>query len=319
MKMRKNLFNYGFSIFFVMAILFSACKKDDEKPVFPISATIFKSVVDKQVAFTGLTHSAVSWTWDFGDGKTSTDQNPVHVYDVGGYYKAKLTATDAKGNTANAEVSLAIALTPYAMLTGDRTVAGYKGKTWRLTTNHTTNTDYLANCDATFTTAKGTPKPLPNGIFSQLGMALAYKDEFTFNYDGTYTHNNANSGGSSFSGIINQMVLNGGKDITNTNGKDYGMCLAKYTPETGAKFTYAQTEDLTITSVYGSGGKLTFKGVSTLDFSGTEFVGFRDVQRKVILNKITDTSMQLTLFMAAGQSYFPANTHALILSFEVVK
>jgi len=318
MKMRKNLFNYGFSIFFVMAILFSACKKDDEKPVFPISATIFKSVVDKQVAFTGLTHSAVSWTWDFGDGKTSTDQNPVHVYDVGGYYKAKLTATDAKGNTANAEVSLAIALTPYAMLTGDRTVAGYKGKTWRLTTNHTTNTDYLAKSDATFTNATEY-KPLPNGVFSQLGAGDAYKDEFTFYYDGTYVHNNSKSGGSSFSGIVNQLALNKGKDITNPSAQKYGMCMAKYTPETGAKFTYVQTEDLTITSVYGSGGKLTFKGVSTLDFSGTEFVGFRDVQRKIIVNKITDTSMQLTMFMAADQSYFPANTHALLLSFEVVK
>jgi hypothetical protein len=59
--------------------------------------------------------------------------------------------------------------------------------------------------------------------------------------------------------------------------------------------------------------------VSTLDFTGTEFIGFRDVQRKIILNKITDNSMQLIMFMAAGQSYFPANTHALILSFEVVK
>jgi len=137
MKMRKNLFHYGFTIFFVMAFLLSSCKKEEEKPVFPLSATIFKSVSDKQVAFTALTHSAVSWSWDFGDGKTSTEQNPVHVYDIGGYYKAKLTATDASGAAATAEVSLAIALTPYAMLTGDRTVAGYKGKTWRLTTNHT--------------------------------------------------------------------------------------------------------------------------------------------------------------------------------------
>lgn len=317
--MENKLIRVGFTAVFLMAFLFFSCKKDEEKPVFPLSATIFKSVKDKQVAFTALTHSATSWTWDFGDGKTSTEQNPVHVYDVGGYYKAKLTATDASGAAATAEVSLAIALTPYAMLTGDRTVAGYKGKTWRLTTNHTTNSDYLANSDATFTTAKGTPKPLPNGIFSQLGMALAYKDEFTFNYDGTYTHNNTNSGGSSFSGIINQMVLNGGKDITNTNGKDYGMCLAKYTPQAGAKFTFVNKEDLTIASVYGAGGKLTYSGVSTLDFTGTEFVGFRDVQRKIIVNKITDTSMQLTMFMAAGQSYFPANTHALILSFEVVK
>jgi len=317
--MKKQSILYGLTVILMMALLLSSCTKETESPAFPLSAQIFKSVTDKQVAFTALTHSATSWSWNFGDGKTSNDQNPVHVYEQGGYYKAKLTARDDNGNSVSKEVSLAIALTPYALLTGDRTVDGYKGKTWRLTTNHTTNSDYFANCDATLSAASGTPKPLPNGVFSQLSMANAYKDEFTFNYDGTYVHNNSNSGGSSFSALINQVVLNGGAGITNMNGQDYGMCLAKYTPESGAKFTYVASEDLTVASVYGSGGKLTFIGVSTLDFSGTEFIGFRDVQRKIIVNKISDSSMQLILFMSASQKYYPANTHALILSFEVVK
>jgi hypothetical protein len=315
----KKLIRFLFFSCIIGTTLFQSCTKDPDKPTWPLSALIFHSVNDKQVAFTALTHSATSWSWDFGDGKTSSEKDPVHVYEVGGYYKAKLTASDGSGNSTTQEVSLAIALTPYALLTGDHTLPGYKGKTWKLTTNHTTNTDYLANCDAALTTAKGTPKPLPNGVFGQLGMPESYKDEFTFNYDGSYIHNNTNNNGTSFSGLINQVVLNGGKDITNMSGKDYGMCIAKYTPETGAKFTFVAKEDLTIASVYGAGGKLTFKDVSTLDFTGTEFIGFRDVQRKIILNKITDNSMQLIMFMAAGQSYFPANTHALILSFEVVK
>ena len=115
------------------------------------------------------------------------------------------------------------------------------------------------------------------------------------------------------------MILNGGKDITNAAGQNYGMCLAKYTPQTGAKFTYVEKEDLTVASVYGAGGLLTFKNVRTLNFTGTEFVGFRDVQRKIILNKINNESMQLIMFMAAAQKYFPANTNVLVLSFEIVK
>jgi len=59
--------------------------------------------------------------------------------------------------------------------------------------------------------------------------------------------------------------------------------------------------------------------VSTLDFSGTEFIGFRDFQRKVIVNKITDTRMQLIMFMAASPDHLPLNTHAVILTFEVVQ
>jgi uncharacterized membrane protein len=298
----------------------TSCTDEIDRPVFPISATIFHSIKDKQVAFTALTHSAVSWQWDFGDGKTSTEQNPVHVYEKGGYYKATLTAKDANGATATSTVDLALSLTAYNYLTGNPNAEGYKGKTWKLTTNHTTNTDYLGNCDANLTTAAGTPKPLPNGVFgSAIGMPDVYKDEFTFYFDGTYKHDNSKSGGSSFSAILNQIVLNGGKDITNQNGKSYGMCMAKYTPETGAKFTFVEKEDLTVSSGYGAGGKLTFKNVSTLDFTGTEFVGFRDVQRKIIVNKISDTSMQLIMFMAASDKAIGVNTHVLVLSFEVVK
>lgn len=316
----KRKFNLKALIFIFMTtfILFS-CSKDESRETFPLSATIFHSVKDKQVAFTALTHSAASWRWDFGDGKNSTEQNPVHVYEKGGYYKAVLVATDANGLTVTSKINLALNLSSFNYLTGNPNEPGYKGKTWKLATNHTTNTDYLGNCDAALTTAAGTPKPLPNGVFGQLGFPDCYKDEFTFYYDGTYMHNNSKSNGSSFSALLNQMVLNGGKDITNMAGKDYGMCLAKYTPETGAKFTYVEKEDLTVSSVYGAGGKLTFKDVSTLNFTGTEFVGFRDAQRKIIVNKINDVSMQLIMFMAAGQKYYPANTHVLILSFEVVK
>lgn len=318
--MKNSTFIQKLTFLMLSVFLFASCDDELDRPVFPISATIFHSVKDKQVAFTALTHSAVSWSWDFGDGQTSTEQNPVHVYSKGGYYQAILNATDASGNKAADTINLALDLKPINYLTGNQNVPGYKGKTWKLTTNHTTNTDYLANSDATFTVVSGTPKPLPNGIFaSAFGMGDVYKDEFTFYFDGTYKHNNAGSGGSSFSALLTQIVLNGGKDVTNMNGKDYGLCLAKYTPESNAKFTFVEKEDLTIASVYGAGGSLTFKNVSTLNFTGSEFVGFRDVQRKVIVNKINDGSMQLIMFMAGSQKYYPANTNALILSFEVVK
>jgi hypothetical protein len=316
----KNRFFFRELTFLLFGIfLVTSCTDEIDRPVFPISATISHSVKDKQVAFTALTHSAVSWSWTFGDGKTSTEQNPVHVYEKGGYYKATLVATDASGATATSEVDLALNLSAINYLTGNPVAPGYKGKTWRLATNHTTNTDYLGNCDAALTTAAGTPKPLPNGVFGQLGFPDCYKDEFTFFYDGKYVHDNTKSGGSSFSALLNQMVLNGGKDVTNVAGKAYGMCLAKYTPEAGAKFTFVEKEDLLVTSAYGAGGKMTFKNVSTLDFTGTEFVGFRDVQRKIIVNKINDTSMQLIMFMAASDKAIGINTHVLVLSFEVVK
>ena len=102
-------------------------------------------------------------------------------------------------------------------------------------------------------------------------------------------------------------------------GADFGLCTGLYTPEAGATFTYVEKEDFQVPSVYGPGGVLTFKDVSTLDFSGTEFVGFMDNQRKVMIQDITDTSMRLVMFMAASPDYYPLNTNALVLTFEVVK
>jgi len=46
--------------------------------------------------------SPFSYEWDFGDGATSTNPNPVHSYKSTGDYTIKLKVTDDKGNTAEA-------------------------------------------------------------------------------------------------------------------------------------------------------------------------------------------------------------------------
>jgi hypothetical protein len=303
--------------------MLSSCTKEDAAPTFPLSAEIFQSVAGKQVAFTALTHSAVSWSWDFGDGTTSTEQNPVHVYEEGGYYRVTLTATDRKGGTVEKEIKLPpIDLPPYAYLVGDQTADNYQGKTWRLTSSHSAAGDYFANADADLSLYDGTPQPLPDGIFNtEFGMGDIYKDEFTFFDDGRYVHDVKEDGGT-FGGLVYEYFSNGGDGIINANGQDYGLCIAAYTPEADATFTFNENENLEVSSVYGPNNKLTYKNVMTLDFSGTEFIGFRDFQRKVIVKSISGNRMQLVMFMAAGDGNsapIGVNTHALVLSFEAVE
>lgn len=311
----KKLFLFLFFFSTIGFLFLSSCKEDESRPTFPVSADIFYSIDGKQVAFTGLTHSASNWLWDFGDGNTSTEQNPVYIYENGGYYTATLTATDSDGQTAISEVNLAVALTPYVLLTGGPTASN--GKTWKLTAAHPAE-DRLANADASFSVASGAPETLPQGAFDlYLNMGEVYDDTYTFFFDGSYAHD-VKSDGAAFSGLVFQYVTTGGKGIVNAGGADFGLCTGKYTPETDATFTYVENENFVVPSVYGADGTITFENVSTLDFSGTEFIGLMDFQRKVILNKISDNSMQLVMFMAASPDHLPMNTHALVLTFVVV-
>ncbi|RZK98661.1 MAG: PKD domain-containing protein, partial [Pedobacter sp.] len=44
--------------------------------------------------FTDRSQGAITWLWEFGDGETSTQQNPSHTYKTKGTYVVKLTTTN---------------------------------------------------------------------------------------------------------------------------------------------------------------------------------------------------------------------------------
>jgi Zn-dependent metalloprotease len=50
------------------------------------------------VYFTDQSQAASSWSWDFGDGGTSTEQNPTHTYIAMGNYTVTLTAANQFGS-----------------------------------------------------------------------------------------------------------------------------------------------------------------------------------------------------------------------------
>ncbi len=327
-----------FLIHIIGMMLFQSCTEEVDRPVFPLSAEIFHSVADKQVAFTALTHSAEQWSWDFGDGQTSTEKNPVHVYDEGGYYVATLTATDSEGNTATSEVNLAIALTPYALLTGDHTKSDYDGKTWKLSQAHSVN-DKLVNSDASFSLMDDDIEYLPTGAFDlYLGLKEAYNDEYTFYYDGSYKHNTTD--GSSFAGIVYAMVMQqmGLTSITKTGGEAVfgadAFALTTYEPDDNASFVFTENEDFSIPTLpdFATGVQppgipiVTYPGVMTIDFpNSSEFIGVMDFHKKVIVQEITDNSMRLVMFLTMSPDAIVSqdplvalSTTAMILTFEVV-
>ena len=52
--------------------------------------------------------SIVSWSWDFGDGSSSSSQNPTHLYDAPGTYSVSLTVTDDAGDSGSASKSVTV-------------------------------------------------------------------------------------------------------------------------------------------------------------------------------------------------------------------
>ena len=50
--------------------------------------------VPRQVIFSDKSLGADYWSWNFGDGNTSTEQNPTHIYTTPGVYNVSLTVTN---------------------------------------------------------------------------------------------------------------------------------------------------------------------------------------------------------------------------------
>lgn len=50
----------------------------------------------------------VSYAWDFGNGRTSNEQNPIQRYEKAGTYTVRLTVTDDNGATASVETPIEV-------------------------------------------------------------------------------------------------------------------------------------------------------------------------------------------------------------------
>ena len=63
------------------------------------SAGFTYTAMQNTVTFTNNSQDATSYTWDFGDNQSSTEQNPVHTYAASGSYTVSLAATNNCGTT----------------------------------------------------------------------------------------------------------------------------------------------------------------------------------------------------------------------------
>ncbi|QLG44644.1 PKD domain-containing protein [Costertonia aggregata] len=95
MKTKLNTALLVFSILSMVVLV--GCNEDEVTAETPYTLFTF-NVVDLTVTFRNATvDNPENYSWDFGDGQTSTEENPTHTYQEGGTYTVVLTANNSSG------------------------------------------------------------------------------------------------------------------------------------------------------------------------------------------------------------------------------
>ncbi|MDT8392844.1 MAG: PKD domain-containing protein, partial [Bacteroidales bacterium] len=69
--------------------------------------------------------SLVAWSWNFGDGSTSTQQSPTHTYVLNGTYTVSLTVTNSNGCIDDTSMTVEVFPLPVANFTDSTDCNGY--------------------------------------------------------------------------------------------------------------------------------------------------------------------------------------------------
>lgn len=94
------------------------------KPVASFSATTV--CFNNPTVFTNFSWgNTVSWSWAFGDGNTSTIQNPSHTYNTAGSFSVTLISTDVNGCKDTAQMPITVHPLPITNFSATTVCFGY--------------------------------------------------------------------------------------------------------------------------------------------------------------------------------------------------
>lgn len=191
------------------------------------------------VSFQNTTTNALSYLWDFGDGSTSTDQNPSHTYTQDGHYNVTLSVDAADCGIISAIKHNYINLSPssssiYTMTNGINTVNAAQTCCYGIINGAGLGTTYTNNINSIVTIE---PTDGSKVILNFSSFDLENGHDYLYIYDGpdtnssligSYTGNNLPNGGS-LSASQNKLTLRFITDdsITGTGFKLTWQCKNK--------------------------------------------------------------------------------------------
>jgi PKD repeat protein len=92
-----------FYFILILPIIFYSCKKT---PVASFSADMVEPEVGQSVIFINNSHDAERFAWDFGDGYSSTEKSPSHIFNATGSYEVIMTAISKSGLEDKASLTI---------------------------------------------------------------------------------------------------------------------------------------------------------------------------------------------------------------------
>jgi PKD repeat protein len=312
--------------FLLLTVVMFSCSSDSDTPK-PPTAEFFFEVEGTEVTFTSEMSNVESFEWNFGDGTTSTEKDPVHAYETPQTYKVSLNIKGTDGSQSAVSKDVEVLETPEYLLTGG--AAHPNGKTWKMKYEVAPNHDKegVGLVENNLTIQQFIDE---DGFLEWISLPQGYNDTFTFTYDGKYTVNNSDSYGGSLMTLI-YAAMNYNMEAYPTGdvlGVSSQLALAPmadilYTPKADATWSFSDTDfDVDAAIIDPASGEildsytLTFTGKERLVLD--EYFGFKDASIVVIIKELSETEMNVAIGMHASQTDPARVTHMVHLTFEAV-
>ena len=278
----KTRFFILIPVFISLAMLFASCEKEKDPPSI---AGIDAEVNEYTVSFSAVVTDASSYLWDFGDGNTSTQATPEHIYEMSGNYTVTLTVT-GDGGEATSTINVEILPSFAEMLTGGPDAAN--GKAWVLGRGYTEG----VNGGGIIDNNMWVMLPTVANVLELIGLGDEYDNEFTFHHDGTYEIDakNGTALAAGIYGLTNTTITNQGNEFNNL-----GLVSALYTSPASATWTL-HDEDLVINAITNPLSAEVPPGISERTITGKKCISLSKDTYFCILDLVMLRSYKVWLY-----------------------
>ncbi len=225
-------------------------------PVAAFTGTPLSGNAPLTVAFTDQsTNTPTSWSWTFGDGGTSTAQNPSYIYTTAGTYTVALTATNAYGSNTLTKTGYITVTTPPAQQCddfADGNITNWLNKTgtWTATGGYMKGNSTTSNAKTTSPFGSFTTATINADVRMNTGRTQR-KARIIFGYTDASNYRMVE-----FDDVSNRVNI-----IERTSGTNYTRGYASYSFSSGTWYavTVVAAADGNVTAKVGTTSVKTYK------------------------------------------------------------